>query len=85
MSSGPPDNRGPVLFLVMLVMAALLAVAWGLGDTGGSDDTPPYPPPSQGPTERQRPRTPKPSPQVSPLAPSTEASSARDAGLPSHP
>jgi hypothetical protein len=52
MSSGPPDNRGPVLFLVMLVMAALLAVAWGLGDTDGSDDTPPYRPPSQGPTHR---------------------------------
>ena len=83
MSSGPPDNRGPVLFLVMLVMAGLIAVAWGLGDTGGSDDGPPYPPPSQGPSER--PRAPKPSPQASPLAPSTEDSSARDAGLPSHP
>ena len=31
MSGGPPDNRGPVLFLVFLVMAALIAVAWGLG------------------------------------------------------
>ena len=28
---GPPDNRGPVLFLVFLVMVGLLTVAWGLG------------------------------------------------------
>jgi len=30
MSGGHPDNRGPVLFLVFLVMAALIIVAWGL-------------------------------------------------------
>jgi len=27
----PPDQRGPVLFLVLLVMVALLVVAWGVG------------------------------------------------------
>lgn len=45
MSGGPPDNRGPVLFLVFLVMAALIAVAWGLGrDPQPRDGTPLGPP-----------------------------------------
>ena len=30
---GPPDQRGPVLFLLLLVMIALLTVAWALGRT----------------------------------------------------
>ena len=36
--SGPPDQRGPVLFLLLLVMVALLTVAWQLGKTPAPRD-----------------------------------------------
>jgi len=29
---GQPDNRGPALFLVLLLMVGLIVVAWGVGD-----------------------------------------------------
>jgi hypothetical protein len=36
--SQPPDNRGPVLFVVFLLLVALIVVAWGVGqeDAGGA-------------------------------------------------
>ena len=46
---GPPDQRGPVLFLILLVMVALLTVAWALGRTPTARDGVPL-----GPTETER-------------------------------
>jgi hypothetical protein len=46
---GPPDQRGPVLFLILLVMVALLTVAWALGRTPASRDGVPL-----GPAETER-------------------------------
>ena len=31
MAQQPPDNRGPILFLVFLVLVGLIVVAWGVG------------------------------------------------------
>ena len=35
-----PDNRGPVLFLLLLLMVGLLTVAWGLGRAPSADVEP---------------------------------------------
>ncbi|HEU5038597.1 MAG TPA: hypothetical protein VFT70_16445 [Nocardioides sp.] len=37
----PPDNRGPVLVLVLLLLVGLLVVAWGVGQEGADASTPP--------------------------------------------
>lgn len=75
---GRPDQSGPVLFLVLLVMMALIVVAWGAGRidalaaTGptysGSSEGPPQPY-SNGPSA-----TASPSATAAPSAPSTERS-----------
>jgi len=70
MANGPgPDQRGPILFLVMLAIAGLLVVAWGVGRTGTVDE----PAPSGGTTSDvppvaagARPERPDPSPTVLP-------------------
>ena len=35
-----PDNRGPILFLLLLMLVGLLSVAWGLGRTAPTDIEP---------------------------------------------
>jgi hypothetical protein len=45
---GPPDHRGPVLFLILLVMIALLTVAWGVGRTPAPGDDVPLGPAGSG-------------------------------------
>jgi hypothetical protein len=88
----PPDNRGPILFIVMLAIAGLITVAGGLGQTPTNEPPDPATPSStpsegatEGPTQRSKPRKPKrdrPTEQPSPSASPDDASTARPAVLP---
>ncbi|MCW2842909.1 MAG: hypothetical protein JWN22_825 [Nocardioides sp.] len=44
----PPDSRGPILFLLLLLMAGFLTVVWGLGREPASSPVPAAPPASPG-------------------------------------
>ncbi|MBA2953639.1 hypothetical protein GON03_04875 [Nocardioides sp. MAH-18] len=68
---GQPDNRGPALFLVLLLMVGLIVVAWGVGD---ADSEPPAEDgatavrsPADGPSPTAEP-DPEPSPAAAPVA-----------------
>ncbi|MCW2771916.1 MAG: hypothetical protein JWN91_242 [Nocardioides sp.] len=45
-TGGEPDQRGPILFLVLLILAGFLLIAWGLGrdDANGKTASPVEPP-----------------------------------------
>jgi len=91
-SGQPPDNRGPILFMVMLAIAGLIAVAGGLGRTPVNDPADPVTPastpsgePRGEPSQRTKPRNPRPdrpSEQPDPSASPDDAASARPAQLP---
>jgi hypothetical protein len=87
-----PDNRGPILFMVMLAIAGLITVAWGLGRVPADDPADPATPasspsgqPRDGPSGRSRPhklRPDRPSEQPDPSTSPDDAASARSAQLP---
>ena len=63
MAGQPPDNRGPILFMVLLAIAGFIAVAGGLSDASGRSPEPSAPAPattpadpSDQPTSRPKPR-----------------------------
>ena len=94
MPDQPPDNRGPILFLLLLLMVGLLTVAWGVGRTApvdvepggpvapvGTPSTSPSPSPTVSPTP-----SPTPSPSASPTAdPTASATGAADRPRPRLP
>jgi hypothetical protein len=40
-ASPQPDQRGPILFIILLLIVGLLVVAWGVGRTDAVDEDPP--------------------------------------------
>jgi hypothetical protein len=86
-----PDNRGPILFLVVLAIAGFIAVAGGLSETSGTTPEPTSPTtspttPSEEPKQRPRPRRNKPEkpkkPKASPSPSAEDAVAATRAELP---
>ncbi|KQW53726.1 hypothetical protein ASC77_05545 [Nocardioides sp. Root1257] len=66
-----PDQRGPVLLLVLLVMVALIVVAWGVGQEDANGELAPAAAPSAvEPAETPAAETPPPTPET-PAAPAT--------------
>ena len=68
---GQPDNRGPALFLVLLLMVGLIVVAWGVGDADSEvpaeDWAAALPSSPAGPSATAEP-DPEPSPAADPVA-----------------
>ena len=87
MSDPRPDRSGPAVFLVLLVMAALIVVAWGVGHPAEAPTTLPLgvpsdvaPSPSSSPTP---PTTPPPTPAPTPTdVPPPPLPGAQDSTLP---
>ena len=77
MSGQPPDNRGPILFLVMIAIAGFIAVAGGLSETSDPSPAPTAPAttpaePSEQPKKQKERRHKRDKPRPSEQSPSAD-------------